>query len=113
VPGAVASGPIHPHLHTNGAATPPIIILFNALITEKRVLFLGYGKPAGLVANYVLASCAMASGSGCYLRGFTERAFPYANLTMKSLLDSVYVLFLFHFIMLNVPYLADRDTLRA
>ncbi|KAI8583546.1 hypothetical protein K450DRAFT_182945 [Umbelopsis ramanniana AG] len=71
----------HPHLDSNGATTHPIIILLNALITQKRIIFLGHGHPSGEVANYVLAACAMGSGCGTTLRGFTERAFPYANLT--------------------------------
>ncbi|KAG8943544.1 hypothetical protein FRC04_002832 [Tulasnella sp. 424] len=88
-PTAVVSGPAHPHLHTNGALTPPLIILFNALITQKRIIFMGYGQPAGKVANYVLAACALGSGCGCYLRGFIERAFPYTNLVNKSVMESV------------------------
>ncbi|OAX42604.1 spindle pole body interacting protein [Rhizopogon vinicolor AM-OR11-026] len=74
------SGPLHPHLHTNGSLTHPIIILFNALVTGKRILFLGHNIPAGQVANYVLSACALGSGCGAILRGFIERAFPYAGL---------------------------------
>ncbi|EGO29734.1 hypothetical protein SERLADRAFT_365750 [Serpula lacrymans var. lacrymans S7.9] len=76
----VVSGPLHPHLHTNGSLTHPIIILFNALVTGKRVLFLGHNIPAGQVASYVLSACALGSGCGAILRGFIERAFPYAGL---------------------------------
>lgn len=74
------SGPLHPHLHTNGILTHPIIILFNALVTGKRILFLGHNIPAGQVANYVLSACALGSGCGAVLRGFIERSFPYAGL---------------------------------
>lgn len=74
------SGPLHPHLHTNGSLTHPIIILFNALVTGKRILFLGHNIPAGQVANYVLSACALGSGCGAMLRGFIERSFPYAGL---------------------------------
>lgn len=88
-PTAVVSGPAHPHLHTNGSLTPPLIILFNALITQKRIIFMGYGQPAGKVANYVLAACALGSGCGCQLRGFIERAFPYTNLVNKPVMESV------------------------
>jgi hypothetical protein len=65
---------------TSGAHTPPIIVLINALLTQKRIIFLGHERPAGEVANHVLAACAIGSGGGAILRGFTERAFPYANL---------------------------------
>ncbi|KAH7922767.1 spindle pole body interacting protein [Leucogyrophana mollusca] len=79
-PVVTVSGPLHPHLHTNGSLTHPIIILFNALVTGKRILFLGHNIPAGQVANYVLSACALGSGCGAILRGFIERAFPYASL---------------------------------
>ncbi|KAI8137550.1 docking domain of Afi1 for Arf3 in vesicle trafficking-domain-containing protein [Fennellomyces sp. T-0311] len=73
--------PHHPHLDSPGAYTHPIMLLLNALLTQKRIIFLGYGHPSGEVANYVLAACALGSGCGTVLRGFTERAFPYTNLT--------------------------------
>ncbi|KAF7728595.1 hypothetical protein EC973_005822 [Apophysomyces ossiformis] len=73
--------PHHPHLDSSGPHTHPILLLLNALLTQKRIIFLGYGHPSGEVANYVLAACALGSGCGTVLRGFTERAFPYTNLT--------------------------------
>ncbi|ORX54605.1 spindle pole body interacting protein [Hesseltinella vesiculosa] len=73
--------PHHPHLDSPGPLTHPIMILLNGLLTQKRIVFLGYGHPSGEVANYVLAACALGSGCGTVLRGFTERAFPYTNLT--------------------------------
>jgi len=54
-----------------------IMVLFNALLRQQRIIFLGYGHPSGEVANYVLAACALLSPP---LRGFTQRAFPYTNL---------------------------------
>ncbi|TFK25718.1 mesa protein [Coprinopsis marcescibilis] len=83
------SGPLHPHLHTNGSQTHPVIILFNALVTGKRIIFLGHRRPAGEVSNFVLAACALASGCGAVLRGFIERAFPYANLRNRDDWESV------------------------
>ncbi|KAI1078353.1 spindle pole body interacting protein [Whalleya microplaca] len=70
---------IHPHLTTNGPGTHPIMVLANALLTQKRVIFLGHGMPSGEVAEAVLAACALASGG--ILRGFTRHAFPYTDLT--------------------------------
>lgn len=83
------TGPSHPHLHSNGSLTHPIIVLFNALITGKRIVFLGHNRPAGQVANYVLSACALGSGCGTVLRGFIERAFPYANLTKRDEWESI------------------------
>ncbi|KAI6124424.1 docking domain of Afi1 for Arf3 in vesicle trafficking-domain-containing protein [Pisolithus croceorrhizus] len=83
-PQVTVSGPLHPHLHSNGNLTHAIIILFNALVTGKRVLFLGHNIPAGQVASYVLSACALGSGCGVAMRGFIERAFPYAGLAEIS-----------------------------
>lgn len=69
----------HAHLTTNGPTTHPIIVLANALLTQKRVIFLGHNMPSGEVAEAVLAACALASGG--MLRGFTRHAFPYTDLT--------------------------------
>ncbi|KJA19960.1 hypothetical protein HYPSUDRAFT_43867 [Hypholoma sublateritium FD-334 SS-4] len=85
----VVSGPIHPHLHTNGPQTHPIIVLFNALVTGKRIIFLGHRRPAGEVSTFVLSACALGSGCGAVLRGFIERAFPYANLKNRDEWESV------------------------
>lgn len=70
---------LHPHLTTSGAFTHPIIVLANAMLTQKRVIFLGHNRPSGEVAEAVLAACALASGG--ILRGFTRHAFPYTDLS--------------------------------
>jgi Stabilization of polarity axis len=71
--------PIHPHLTTSGPYTHPIMVLINALLTQKRIIFLGHNMPSGNVAEAVLAACALASGG--LLKGFTRHAFPYTDLT--------------------------------
>ncbi|KAI5370415.1 Putative arf3-interacting protein [Septoria linicola] len=75
----VPFNPTHPHLTTSGPTTHPIIVLLNALLTQKRVIFLGDKLPSSDVAEAVLAACALASGG--LLRGFTRHAFPYTDLT--------------------------------
>lgn len=70
---------LHSHLTTSGAFTHPILVLVNAVLTQKRVIFLGHNCPSGEVAEAVLAACALASGG--ILRGFTRHAFPYTDLT--------------------------------
>jgi hypothetical protein len=69
----------HPHLTTGGTLTHPIVVLINALLTQKRIVFVGYKMASGEVAEAVLAACALASGG--VLRGFTRHAFPYTDLT--------------------------------
>lgn len=81
------SPPFHPALHTNGAYTHPVFLIFNAVLSHKRVIFMGHGRPANQVARMVLAACAMVSGCGQVLRGFTESAFPYANLASLDVLE--------------------------
>ncbi|GAA5868799.1 hypothetical protein JCM1840_005123 [Sporobolomyces johnsonii] len=88
-PTSLSPSPLHAHLHTSGAQTPPIIVLFNALLTGHRVVFLGHGQPAGHVAELVLAACALASGCGAVMGGFEERAFPYTNLSNLDNLQGV------------------------
>lgn len=70
---------LHPLLTTSGAYTHPIMVLVNAILTQKRVIFLGHNRPSGEVAEAVLAACALVSGG--ILRGFTRHAFPYTDLT--------------------------------
>lgn len=70
---------LHSHLTTSGSSTHPIIVLANALLTQKRIIFLGHNRPSGEVAEAVLAACALASGG--ILRGFTRHAFPYTDLS--------------------------------
>ncbi|KAI9500693.1 docking domain of Afi1 for Arf3 in vesicle trafficking-domain-containing protein [Coemansia spiralis] len=81
LPAASNSKSTHPHLESSGQYTHPIILLMNGLLTQKRIIFLGHGKPAGEVSNYVLSAVALGSGGGGILRGFANRAFPYTNLT--------------------------------
>ncbi|CDM27136.1 hypothetical protein DTO013E5_4315 [Penicillium roqueforti] len=71
--------PAHPHLTTSGPFTHPVIVLVNAILTQKRVVFLGHNRPSGEVAEAVLAACALASGG--ILRGYTRHAFPYTDLS--------------------------------
>lgn len=54
-------------------------------------MFLGHNRPAGQVSSYVLSACALGSGCGSVLRGFVERAFPYAHLTNREEWESMYV----------------------
>ena len=38
-----------------------VMQIFNAILTEKRVMFVGHNQPAADVSNYVLAACALVS----------------------------------------------------
>lgn len=80
---------LHPHLHSNGVYTHPVTLLFNALITHKRVLFVAYHSPATVVVEHVLAACALVSGCGAVLRGFVASSMPYVTLASLDTLRSM------------------------
>ncbi|CAG8583499.1 13259_t:CDS:2, partial [Racocetra fulgida] len=57
-------------------------VVYNGIKLPIRVpLTVNPEEVGDVIADYVLSACAMGSGSGGVLRGFTERAFPYTNLT--------------------------------
>jgi hypothetical protein len=68
----------HPHIDY-GPNTPAISILLFSLLSDKRIVFLGHGKPSGQVAECVLACSALAS-AGDIIPGTFRRCFPYASL---------------------------------
>lgn len=80
-------GPLHPYLHSNGSSTHPLIVLFNAILTYRRVIFLGHSLPSNTVASHVLAAAALASGCGAIVPGIKERLYPYANLITLDVLE--------------------------
>lgn len=78
---------LHPQLTIYGPNTPPLIVLINALLTQKRILFVGLNSPSCDVADHVLAACSLASGG--ILRSFNSFAFPYTDLSkVDDLLSS-------------------------
>ncbi|CAO1621158.1 unnamed protein product [Sympodiomycopsis kandeliae] len=82
------TGPLHAHLHSNGSQTPPMTILFNAILTGKRVIFLGHNMPAATVAGHVLSAAALATGCGAVLPNLVRtRCSPYANLISLDALE--------------------------
>lgn len=62
-------------------------MLFNAIFTFKRVIFLGHGLPAETVAGHVLAAAALGSACGAIIPGIKERISPYANLISLDTLE--------------------------
>jgi len=61
-----------------------VMTIYNALLAEKRILFLGFGSSAGEVCNYVLATCCMVCPP---LTGLIDRVFPYTNLCYLDFLS--------------------------
>lgn len=78
---------VHRELTTYGPNTPAVLVLINALLTQKRILFYGVNSPSFDVAEHVLAACSLASGG--ILRTFNTHAFPYTDLSkVDDLLSS-------------------------
>lgn len=69
----------HEELTIYGPYTPPILVLINGLLTQKRILILDLKKTAGEVSDHVLATCFL--GSGGILRSFITSTFPYTDLS--------------------------------
>lgn len=61
--------------------------IYNGLLSQKRILFVGFDCSAGEVCEYVLSTCSLICPP---LTGLVKKAFPYTNLTYLDFL-SVYV----------------------
>ncbi|KAJ3016976.1 UNVERIFIED_CONTAM: hypothetical protein HDU68_011931 [Siphonaria sp. JEL0065] len=64
----------HPHLDS-GSQTHPIVFLINAVISEKRIVFVGDGRSGSDLASFVHAVAAMGSGGGNVINGVLGRCF--------------------------------------
>ena len=74
----------HPHID-NGPSTHPVLLVLYSILTEKRLLFLGHGKPSKTVANCVL-TCAAISSLGYMKDQVVSRCFPYMSLASLDVL---------------------------
>jgi Stabilization of polarity axis len=61
-----------------------LLHVFNALLAQKRILFLGHNEPASRVCQCVLSACMLVAPP---LTGTLRRAFPYSNLIDLSFLQ--------------------------
>ncbi|CAN0551177.1 unnamed protein product [Ectocarpus sp. 8 AP-2014] len=59
--------------------------IYNAVLTGRRVIFVGYNHAAGDVCKIVLAACALVSPP---IQGILHRAYPYASLSDLSFLET-------------------------
>lgn len=68
---------IAPH----GGATPPILVLVYALITRRRVFFLGPGRSGAEICAFVFAALALISGGAGLVPGLARQTYPYIDLS--------------------------------
>lgn len=70
-----------------GAATPPIIILINAMLTGKRILFVSYENSAGHIIDHVLLTLKLITGGGILTDILTNyNIFPMVDVSKSDLL---------------------------
>ncbi|KNC53781.1 uncharacterized protein AMSG_09499 [Thecamonas trahens ATCC 50062] len=81
LPDEVSEQSIVPLIHKFGEE---IMTIYNALLLERRVIFLGYGHPAGEVCDAVLGAMSMVSPP---LPAVIKRTFPYTNLVNLDFLQ--------------------------
>ncbi|KAJ6247995.1 arf3-interacting protein [Anaeramoeba flamelloides] len=62
------------------------MVVFNAILTNKRIIVLGHQMPAGTVCEYVLAILLMVCPP---MRGIIRRSFPYVNLRTIDLFENL------------------------
>ncbi|WPK26696.1 hypothetical protein PUMCH_004056 [Australozyma saopauloensis] len=71
-----------------GSATPPIIILLNAMLTGKRILFVSYDNSAGYIIDHVLVALKLITGGGILTDFLTNyNVFPLVDVSKVDLLS--------------------------
>lgn len=72
-----------------GAATPPIMVLINAMLTGKRILFVSYDNSAGYIIDHVLVMLKLITGGGILTDILTNyNVFPLVDVSKVDLLAS-------------------------
>lgn len=79
--------PPYPELLVYGESTPAIVVLINAFLTHKKILYLGNKTPALAICEAVFATIALISGGGGLLRGFLKQTYPYIDLSKFEFIE--------------------------
>lgn len=71
-----------------GPATPPIVVLINALLTGKRILFVSYENSAGYIIDHILVTLKLITGGGILTDILTNyNVFPLVDVSKVDLLS--------------------------
>lgn len=81
--------PYYPQLHTALSSTPGFMLLINAVLLGKRIIFVGHNIPANDVCECVFALCAAVTGCGIVYNNLSRRIYPYATLKCVDELLSI------------------------
>lgn len=70
-----------------GLLTPPIIVLINAMLTGKKIIFLSYENSAGHIIDHVLLALKLITGGGILTGVLTNyNVFPMIDVSKIDLL---------------------------
>lgn len=70
-----------------GLQTPPIIILINAILTGKRIIFLSYENSSGYIIDHILLVLKIVTGGGILSGIFQNNLFPIIDVSKIELLE--------------------------
>lgn len=70
-----------------GLQTPPIIILINAILTGKRIIFLSYENSSGYIIDHILLTLKIITGGGILSGLFNYNLFPMIDVSKIDLLE--------------------------
>lgn len=70
-----------------GLQTPPIIILINAILTGKRIIFLSYENSSGYIIDNILLTLKIITGGGILSGLFNNNLFPIIDVSKIDLLE--------------------------
>ncbi|EGW31605.1 uncharacterized protein SPAPADRAFT_72381 [Spathaspora passalidarum NRRL Y-27907] len=84
----LASNYLNNELTVYGLQTPPIILLINAFLTGKRIVFLSYENSSEYIIDFILLALKLITGGGI-LTGFLTNynVFPMIDVSKMDLLD--------------------------
>lgn len=84
----LASDNFNNELTIYGPQTPPIIILINALLTGKKIIFLSYENSSGYIIDHVLLTLKIVTGGGILSGLLTNyNIFPIIDVSKIDLLE--------------------------
>lgn len=84
----LASSYLNNELTIYGLQTPPIILLINAVLTGKKILFLSYENSAGHIIDHVLLLLKIVTGGGILSGLLTNyNVFPIIDVSKIDLLE--------------------------
>ncbi|CAK9439446.1 uncharacterized protein LODBEIA_P35620 [Lodderomyces beijingensis] len=84
----LASSVLNNELTIYGLQTPPIIILINAVLTGKRILFLSYENSSGHIIDQIMLMIKIVTGGGILSGLLTNyNVFPIIDVSKIDLLE--------------------------